>query len=290
MRKFEFVFDSVNSLNYSKPIRALALLPQQIDSNCGFMLFTHGWGGNRFGHLEIMKKVAEEQRLICLSCEYRMSGYDFNEVSGSGSYIPYDASFLQVFDVLNMLREALLLFPQANQRRIFHYGGSQGGHIALLSAIFAPQTFNAIYSSSAITWLSPKKVSWTGRIFTEYELSARNVIEHAQSILCPLFLEHGTEDETVGHEGHAIPLVEKLQSLGKPHYIKYYEGGSHSLLPTISKAEAFAAMFPRLLALPQNSKPNDFENGSLVSIPCGQKTLQINWAEPSSSNELFQWL
>ena len=86
------------------------------------------------------------------------------------------------------------------------------------------------------------------------------------------FLERGTEDETVGHEGRAIP-GRKLQSLGSRIISNITRAGSHSLLPTISKAEAFAAMFPRLLALPQNSKPNDFENGSLVSIPCGQKTL-----------------
>ena len=48
MRKYEFVFDSVNTEIYPKPITVFSLIPDKINSNLGIMLFTHGWGGNRY--------------------------------------------------------------------------------------------------------------------------------------------------------------------------------------------------------------------------------------------------
>ena len=32
-----------------------------------------------------------------------------------------------------------------------------------------------------------------------------------------------------------------------------------------------------------------FSTGALVEIPCGQKTLVIDWSKPPASAELFQW-
>jgi len=104
MRKYEIVYENINVETYLKPISVFVIEPDEINSETGVMLFTHGWGGNRFQHQDRMEYAVENFNVVGLSVEYRQSGYDFNSITGHGSYRPYDASFLQVFDVLNGLR------------------------------------------------------------------------------------------------------------------------------------------------------------------------------------------
>ncbi len=288
MKCFEVTFDSVNSENYSKPITMFVISPDNIDSQTGAMLFTHGWGGNRFQHRDKMEYTADEFNLVCISVEYRMSGYDFNPVTGLGAQVPYDGSFYQVFDVLNGLRFVLTLIRKINRNRLFHYGGSQGGNIALLSSIFAPNTFGFIYASCAISYFDEVHKQWSGREFADYEISIRSPIEHTEMIKCPVFLEHGTSDQTVPHN-HTEKLAAKLKEQNKDVVVKYYEGGTHSLEPTITKLEAFKAMAPEPMRTLTNETEDDFLAGRVIEIPCGEKTLVIDWSKATDDIELFVW-
>lgn len=289
MKKYELVVASVNSEVYAKPITVLVIEPDNKDTNTGAMLFTHGWGGNRFQHQDKMEYSADRFNLVCVSVEYRQSGYDFNPVTGAGAYLPYDASFYQVFDVLNGFREILRLNPEIDRERLFHYGGSQGGHIALLSAIFAPDTFATVYSSCALVELSEAIRPWAGREFASHELSIRSVVEHADMIKTPLIMEHGTADATVPH-AHAEKLEAKLKALNKPFKITYYEGGGHSLEPAISKLEAFKQNAPDAISTQRNKLQDDFAAQSKISINCGSKSLLIDWTESPDSVNLFKWI
>ena len=288
MKKYEISFPSTNSATYPKMITVLIIAPDKINSETGAMLFTHGWGGSRFQHQDKMEYTVELFNLACISVEYRQSGYDFDPVKGLGAYLPYDASFYQVADVLNGLREVLTLHPAIDRSRLFHYGGSQGGHIALLSSIFAPDTFAFVYSSCALVKLTEDIQSWAGRTFADFELSVRNVTEHAAMIQCPLFMEHGTADVAVPH-CHAEELEKRLRELGKTLKIKYYEGGDHGLEPTISKLEAFKAMAPEPMQQLKNSRPDNFMSGNKIKIDCGSKILVIDWSLESQSPELLKW-
>ncbi|MFA6714081.1 MAG: prolyl oligopeptidase family serine peptidase [Victivallaceae bacterium] len=288
MRKYEYTFNSVNSAVYSKPITVLVLEPDNLNKDTGIMLFTHGWGGNRFQHQDKMEYSVDRHNLVCISTEYRMSGYDFNPVTGLGSYRPYDASFHQTFDVLNALREIARLYPAINRKRFYHYGGSQGGHIALLSAVFAPNTFAFVYTSSALIEITPDIREWTGREFMDYELNIRNVPAHADMIKCPLLLEHGTADETVPCD-HAHRLENKLTELGKKFDMCYYEGGSHSLGPTITKIDAFTQRAETSMKTAFNPEIDDFSAKSKITINCGSKTLLIDWSQKADSVDLFKW-
>ena len=288
MKKYEISFPSSNSETYPKMITALIISPDKINPDTGAMLFTHGWGGSRFQHQDKMEYTTELFNLVCISVEYRQSGYDFDPVKGAGAYLPYDASFYQVTDVLNGLREVLALHPELDRSRLFHYGGSQGGHIALLSSIFAPDTFAFVYTSSALVKLTDDIQPWAGRAFADFELSVRNVVEHAAMIQCPLFMEHGTADVTVPH-CHAEELERKLRKLGGTLKIKYYDGGDHSLEPAITKLEAFKAMAPEPMRQLKNPRPDNFMTGGKIKIDCGSKILTVDWSLESSSPEILKW-
>ncbi len=165
--------------------------------------------------------------------------------------LPLRLSFYQLFDVLNGLREVLALRPGIDTRRLFHYGGSQGGHMALLSAIAAPCTFAAVYSSCGACYLEPHFLTWAGREFLPHEESFRSPLQHVESICCPVFMDHGTEDREVSVE-HTRRMEARLRELGKPVEAEYYEGGGHQLDPVSNRLAAFKVMTPRFLPTAQN--------------------------------------
>lgn len=289
MRSFEITIESVNSIHYSKKITSLLIVPDVITEQTAFALFSHGWGGNRFQHRDKMEAVCESMNRITVCVEYRQSGFDFDPVNGCGAYLPYDANFMQLFDALNSLRSVYELYPQCDRSRTVHYGGSQGGGLALLSAIFAPQTFAAVYASSPVVQLTPDIQAWTGRTFAPHELSVRSVPEHVDMIRCPLYLEHGTADTTVPHDQHTLLLEQRLHGSGKECTVKYYENGDHSLQPVITKLEAFKQLQAVVFNAPALSAVDDFTAGRKISIPCGEYDLIIDWSQKTSSIDLFVW-
>ena len=288
MRRYEITYLSANTANNPKPITALICEPDQLGPNTGAMLFTHGWGGTRYNDLGKIGEACEQYDLACMSVEFRQSGFDFDPRGGSGWDCPYDLSFYQLFDVLNGLRELLNLRPGLNTRRLFHYGGSQGGHMALLSAIVAPRTFAAVYASCGATFIEPHFQIWAGREFFPHELSCRNVLEHAERIQCPVYLDHGTADEEVSCE-HSRQLEALLRQHGMPVEAVYYEGGGHQLDPISNRIAAFKAMAPRFLPTRFNPDQPAILTGEQVTLPCADRTLIIDWSQPAESAELMRW-
>ena len=292
MKQFEFQFDSIGCMdNTVKRITVLALAPDKLDGNTGAMLFCHGWGPNRFQLLEQMQATVDKYNLFCIAPEYRMSGYDYDPVGGSGWYRPYDFSFYQTFDSLLALRFTLGLHPELNRRRIFAYGGSQGGHMVLLCGVYAPSTFAAIYSSSALTCVSEDNwhvVSY-GRDFSDSEKKVRSIPYLIDRFDTPLFMEHGTADDNVNHALHTAVVERMMKERGKPCEVVYYEGGGHALTPAITKIDAYNAMAQKFLGTYENSRTDDFAAGSRICIPCGERTLKIDWSRDVRDPELMVW-
>ena len=130
----------------------------------------------------------------------------------------------------------------------------------------------------------------TGRVFTDEEKRIRDAGYLAQFIQAPLFMEHGTADKSVWHEDHTMRIEKIMKDLGKPCHAVYYEGGGHDLEPTTSKLEAFRKMFPLVMETGENPRQDDFAAKSVVVIPCGARSLKIDWSKPASSQTLFQWV
>ncbi|MHB9033186.1 MAG: alpha/beta hydrolase family protein [Anaerolineae bacterium] len=290
MRQYEITYATLNSEYYTKQITALVIEPDVVNADTGLMLFSHGWSGNRFQHQDKMQFTADAFNLVCMSVEFRQSGYDYDPVRGLGSMAPYDVSFFQLFDVLNGLRCLLALKPALNRRRLFHYGGSQGGHLALLSAIYAPHTFAFVYAASPMTHLPEDMLAETGRSFAPYELAARDAALHAENICCPVYLEHGTSDTVVDCDAHTRALESKLRSLGKPVHADYYKGGGHGLEPIITRLETFKRVAPDAMRTLVTHEPDDFVRGSIIELACADRILRVDWSQPATSMNLFSWI
>lgn len=108
-------------------------------------------------------------------------------------------------------------------------------------------------------------------------------------IKSPVFLEHGTADQIVPHNQHTEVLVKKLKEMGKKVVVKYYENGGHRLEPITTRLEAFKSMITNPAKELKNDKEDDFKKGTTVKIPCGSKTLIIDWSKEITDNNLFRW-
>jgi predicted esterase len=290
MKRYEISYRSFNATDGSKVLTALVLEPDAIGSRTGAMLFTHGWGGNRFQHEDKMAYAAENFDLVSVSVEFRQSGYDADPVRGSGWTCPYDAGFLQVFDVLNGLRTVLELRPGLNRRRLFHFGGSQGGHIALMSALFAPQTFAFIHALYPVVHLNDRAhQAWAVRDFSPRELALRDVVAKADLIRCPVYLVHGTADTVVDCDRHTRVLEARLRALDRPVTARYYEGGGHDLQPATTSFEAFKAMAADPMRDLTTDGKDDFLKKRRVEIPCGNDRLLIDWSKAPTEDGLWSW-
>ena len=63
MRQFEYIFDSIGCMpKYPKKITVLAAVPDKMDEQTGALLVCHGWGTNRYQHLDILKAAADRYR------------------------------------------------------------------------------------------------------------------------------------------------------------------------------------------------------------------------------------
>ncbi len=290
MNEYEIVFQSANSIHYPKRITALIVAPRRIDEQTGIMHFAHGWGGNRFAYQKAQREFAELYNLICVATEYRQSGYEADPVVGRGVVWPYDASHYQVLDCINAVRRTLELYPGVNRRRLIAFGGSQGGHIAMLMAIFCPSTFAFVISASMLAYVDEeRRRGWVGRDFSDDELAVRDVIRMAARVRCPVALIHGTADEVVS-DTHTRLLEKALREQGREVRVRYVEGGEHSLGPGADRTTVAAELAGDWLRTLVNPKATDFELESRIEIPCVRKTCVLDWSKPPADSALVSWI
>lgn len=289
MHARDFTFPSANTAEYPKPITARAVEPDHMDAATGLLHCCHGWSGNRFQYIELMEDFANRYNLVCVSTEFRQSGYDFDTRTGLGAETPYDGSHYQVVDCLNAVREALRLYPGLDRGRLLLFGGSQGGHISMLMSIFAPDTFACVLSGSGISRFDGERIRWCGRHFTPDELAIRDVARMAGRVKCPVALHHGTADTTVP-AGHTRDLEAALRAAGNVELrVKYIEGGEHSLEPVTDRKTVAIEMADDLLRGARHPGMDDFMAKRTVTIPCVDRALVLDWKRDTGDANLMRW-
>jgi len=286
--EFDLTFRSCNSENYSKPITAFVVAPEIVRNDTGLMHFAHGWGGNRYQYREMQRDFAERYNLVSVATEFRMSGYDFDPVRGLGACRPYDAGHYQVIDCLNAMRSVLALYPGIDRERLLAFGGSQGGHITLLMAIFAPDTFALAVSGSGIGRMDSEHLIWAGRDMSPDELAIRDCVRMANRVTCPVILMHGTNDAIVPFQ-HTRTLEAALRDSGVEVLADYVEGGGHGLEPVTTRHKHTLEIAGGRLAEAHCRNQDAFSMGRRVVIPCPERTCIVDWSLPPDDFRLIHW-
>lgn len=128
--------------------------PPVINQETGLVIWLLGINGDdcRFSFPFDSKQViwVNNRNLIIACVFYRNLSY----------FPPYDFGKYQIVDVLRGLGTLIEEYPQINKRRIYLYGGSGGGQLAMQTACVAENIFTEIYSVSGIS-----------RITTSYDVA-----------------------------------------------------------------------------------------------------------------------
>ena len=162
---------------------------------------------------------------------------------------PADFGKISIIDVLRGLNATLERYPQINTNRIYLYGGSGGGHLALQVYQVAPEIWAEVYAHAAITLISTQAdvnrgygTRWNGNLgFPEIQGSltqeqwnryqAERDIRSPQSLVtaganttCPVWMFHGTNDPLVP----IINMNEYKAHITEPnwHFVSIV-GGNH---------------------------------------------------------------
>ena len=251
-----------------------AVWPGRVRRTTGLMLVVHGFGNSRFQYAEMMDDFAERMDVVCVSPEYRDSGRD-SGMGERGARRPYDSSHKQVIDSLNSFRRGALEFPQIDHSRRFVWGGSQGGHIALLATVFAPNTF--VLTMDLCGKVHPFKEKDTGASLAEPGKLIRSADVFASRIRNKVFICHGTADDVVPVE-ESRRMEEALREARVEHHAVYVDGGDHFLRPVTTRAEQTVLHCYGDITALRADGPTDFEMETVQVFPCAGTDYEVSFA------------
>jgi pimeloyl-ACP methyl ester carboxylesterase len=258
-----------------KTLVAAVAAPPEPNEETGALLWLHGWGGNRFQYAAILPEFAERFNLYVVSPEWRQCGYDCNPETGSGICQPYDFSHLQVVDCLNALQAARTHFP-LNDRRLFAWGGGQGGHIALLLAAYAARTFAMVCDVAGFSYVDSDRVPLLGWEPSPLDYQIRDARNFARQIRARVWLIHGDLDQSVPIE-HAYSMAGALHSAGKQLGEAFLKGAHHMLDPITDRRQASLDYLADDLAHLQTDGATELASGETVRLACPDGTFIVSF-------------
>ena len=233
-----------------------------VKSGTGLMLLLHGWGNDgSVAYAEDSVAFADRCDLVVTRVEYRHSGREARNPAPDRPYdVPYDFSKLQTIDCLRAAYATLRLYPQIERKRLILWGGSQGGHLGAQCMIFAPHLWALAVLTCGLylpmTGADAQSMGFgmdlratPGRGFIECALGPGNTFVPAEEDIrnpwrnaalmppgVPVFLIHGTQDETVDIK-HSVFMYARLLGLGRPARFYAIENGNHALVWSTFKDE-----------------------------------------------------
>ena len=268
-REWEFQFCSQGEV----PIQALVVEPDAPRGSTGVMLVVHGRGNNRYQYRRMMHEFAERYDLYCLSPEYRHSGFAASE-TGKGTVEPYDASHLQVVDCLQAYVELLERVRLGESRRSYLWGGSQGGHIALLASAWLAHTFAVTVDCCGLVRPEPPAEKMAQRGWDRDDIEVRDATRFAHLIRSRVYIVHGDADEVVPIE-HSQLMERALRAAGKVVTARYYPGGDHFLRPVATRAQATIDLADEDLRHRLLEGANDFERGTVQQLATTHRLYEV---------------
>jgi len=267
----------IEAPSQGRTITALIAEPPKVSGETGVMLVMHGYGNSRRQYAAWMEEWAARYDLVCVSPEYRDSGFDADP-SGKGARQPYDFSHLQLADCLNAFRAARLKFPQADGKRTLVWGGSQGGHMALLAAEFAPNSFAACFDLCGVAHPIENPTVVVKHYWSEAEFAIRDARRWTDNVRCPVVLAHGTADDIVS-DSHTREVCSALANAGKDFSVKFVPGGDHFLLPGSTRKEVSEQLGEAYFRFARRGGEDDFETKQAYEFKCpGGVTYRLDFA------------
>jgi len=220
----------IGDVPFSGRVGVSVTLPAQTTPETGLLLMIHGMGSDWDEHDVLAGEWTDLYNMICLQVRDRHAG-------PRGLKIPIDLGKYQTIDCLRAVAWALQRWP-CDRRRIVVWGGSAGGHMALMSMILAPELFTAGIVCCPFTHPTmPGEIvgdwqdGWIRRCIPqgpapEDELVIRSPLVLAHRLTRPLVLMHGDADDVVSTV-HSRRLAAALATHNAP--VRYIEipGANH---------------------------------------------------------------
>jgi predicted esterase len=226
-----------------------------VTENTGLLLLIHGWGNDGSVAYEAESlNFSDRFNLVVTRVEYRDCGREAHHPIPPATFDrPYDFSKLQTIDALRAAWATLARYPELDRRRLFLWGGSQGGHISAQSLVFTPglwagavlccglyramtheQTIAGGYRYDVVHYPGYGFVEYAlglGKTYAdEHEFDIRSSIRNAHLMPdgVPIVLIHGTVDDNVDIR-HAVELYARLMTHGKDARLYAIANGDHGL-------------------------------------------------------------
>lgn len=209
-----------------------AALPARVTPETGLLLMIHGMGSDWDEHDALAGQWADRYNMICLQVRDRHAG-------PRGLEIPVDLGKYQTIDCLRAVAWALGRWP-CDHRRIVVWGGSAGGHMALMSMILAPELFAAGIVCCPFTHPTmPGEITeewqdgWMRRCIPdgpvpEEEIDIRSPLRLVHRLTRPLLVMHGDADDVVSVV-HSRRLTAALAARNAPARYVEIPGADHDL-------------------------------------------------------------
>ncbi len=209
--------------------------PTTPNANTGLMVVLHGLGTHFHQYDTECETWVNDFNVLTVQVNYR----------GTGNPPPgYDLGKYQAIDVLRVVQYMLKNYT-LDRSRIFLWGASAGGNVALHTAKMAPGTFALVAALHPITrptndqdrvnlgyendplggW--EKFILGTGLSYTPEEWDIRDAQYLAAYLKdVPVYLIHGDKDAVVDWQ-HSKDLYDRLQNVGGTSTLITILGGSH---------------------------------------------------------------
>lgn len=250
--------------------------PSTVNASTGLLVVCHGLGGDYDDYDSVAQIWADTHNVYTVQMNFRHSGRPNNADFGK----------LQAIDVLRTTKYMFDTFP-VNRQRVFLWGASAGGFVALNTAKMAPRTFAFVAALSPITrpsttadvqnngYEADPPQGWEGQIlsgktYTTAEYDIRDA-QYSAAHLKPttVFLFHGDDDGVVDIQ-HSIDMHAALLAASVPVTFTTIAGGDHNFVGAANDENSRHLVTQKYLsnafATMTRSGPSNFDEQAKVTF------------------------